>query len=180
MQGVVSVSCGIYHGRPMLRKTMIALLAVTSIAIVSPTVAFARGGGGGFGGGTVRGGRFYGGSLAAFFVALSHFTRMGTGDHHRMSVMGRAGFGPCCLWAPDQQPDRECPGCGLACTRSSAATTSWCRSATAKHVECRISRSRSSKPVTFRTSGTYTLVWLRAPGAAIKRLQPFVPTDEAV
>ena len=45
----------------MLRKTMIALLAVTSMALVSPTVAFARGGGGGGGGGGHGGGGGFGG-----------------------------------------------------------------------------------------------------------------------
>ena len=39
----------------MLRKTIIALLAVAAVGLASPTVAFARGGGG-FGGGGFHGG----------------------------------------------------------------------------------------------------------------------------
>jgi hypothetical protein len=59
----------------MLRKTVIALLAVASVGLASPTIALARGGGGGghggggmggghgggFGGGGFRGGGFGGG-----------------------------------------------------------------------------------------------------------------------
>ena len=45
----------------MLRKTMIALLAVASIGLVSPTMALARGGGGGGHGGGMGGGGFGGG-----------------------------------------------------------------------------------------------------------------------
>ncbi len=44
----------------MLRKTVIALLAVASIGLVSPTMAWARGGGGGHGGGGGFGGGFHG------------------------------------------------------------------------------------------------------------------------
>src|SRR5712672_194086 len=44
----------------MLRKTVIALLAVASIGLVSPTMALARGGGGGHGGGMGGGGGFHG------------------------------------------------------------------------------------------------------------------------
>ena len=44
----------------MLRKTVIALLVVASVGLVSPTVASARGGGGGFRGGGFHGGGFHG------------------------------------------------------------------------------------------------------------------------
>src|SRR5882762_7640813 len=44
----------------MLRKTVIALLAVASIGLVSPTMALARGDGGGLHGGGFRGGEFHG------------------------------------------------------------------------------------------------------------------------
>ena len=46
----------------MLRKTIIALLAVAALGLVSPTGAFARGGGGGHGGG-FHGGGFHGGGF---------------------------------------------------------------------------------------------------------------------
>jgi hypothetical protein len=42
----------------MLRKTVIALLAVASVGLVSPTFASAPGGGGGFGGGGFHDGGF--------------------------------------------------------------------------------------------------------------------------
>ena len=47
----------------MLSKTVIALLAVASVGLVSPTMALARGGGGGGGGhgGGMGGGGFGGG-----------------------------------------------------------------------------------------------------------------------
>jgi hypothetical protein len=47
----------------MLRNTMFALFAVASLAILSPTESFARGGfgGGGFHGGGFHGGGFHGG-----------------------------------------------------------------------------------------------------------------------
>jgi hypothetical protein len=45
----------------MSRKTMIALLAVASIGLISPTMALARGGGGGHGGGGFHGGGLGGG-----------------------------------------------------------------------------------------------------------------------
>jgi hypothetical protein len=44
----------------MLRKTVVALLAVATVGMVSPTVASARGGGGGFGGGGFQDGGFNG------------------------------------------------------------------------------------------------------------------------
>jgi hypothetical protein len=70
LRGAVPIGCGIYYGEMlMLRKTMIALLVATSVAVISPTVAFARGGdgggghGGGFGGGGFGGGGFHGGGF---------------------------------------------------------------------------------------------------------------------
>jgi hypothetical protein len=72
----------------MLRKTMMALIAVASIGLLSPTVASARGGfggggfhggfggfhggfgGGGFRGGGFRGGGFHGGWRGPAFGAL--------------------------------------------------------------------------------------------------------------
>src|SRR5258708_12036729 len=47
----------------MLRKKVIALLAVASIGLVSPTMALARGGGGGGGGGGGHGGGMGGGGF---------------------------------------------------------------------------------------------------------------------
>jgi hypothetical protein len=49
----------------MLRKTFLALFAVASIGLLSPTVASARGGfgGGGFHGGGFHGGGFHGGGF---------------------------------------------------------------------------------------------------------------------
>ena len=58
----------------MLRKTMIALFAVAAVGLVSPSVAFARGGhggggfhGGGHGGGGFHGGGFRGGGFGAYY-----------------------------------------------------------------------------------------------------------------
>ena len=49
----------------MMRKTFIALLTLTAAGLIQPTLAFARGGGGGhgggFGGGGFHGGGFHGG-----------------------------------------------------------------------------------------------------------------------
>ena len=47
----------------MLRKTIIALLAAATVGLVSPTVASARGGHGGFHGGGFHGGGFHGGGF---------------------------------------------------------------------------------------------------------------------
>jgi len=49
----------------MLRKTIIALLAVAAVGFLSPTVASARGGFGGHGGGGFHGG-FHGGGFHGF------------------------------------------------------------------------------------------------------------------
>jgi hypothetical protein len=56
----------------MLRKTIIALLAVAAVGLLSPTVASARGGFGGHGGGFHGGGfhGFHGGRGFAFGTAL--------------------------------------------------------------------------------------------------------------
>jgi hypothetical protein len=51
----------------MLRKTIIALLAVAAVGLLSPTVASARGGFGGHGGfGGFHGGGFHGGGFHGF------------------------------------------------------------------------------------------------------------------
>ena len=47
----------------MLRKIIVALLAVAAVGLVSPTGAFARGGGGHGGGGGFHGGGFHGGGF---------------------------------------------------------------------------------------------------------------------
>ena len=47
----------------MLRKTIIVLLAAATVGLVSPTVASARGGHGGFHGGGFHGGGFHGGGF---------------------------------------------------------------------------------------------------------------------
>jgi len=49
----------------MMRKSLIALMAVASLALVSPTMALARGGGGGGGGGHGGGGGGFGGGGAS-------------------------------------------------------------------------------------------------------------------
>jgi hypothetical protein len=56
----------------MLRKTIVALFAVVSIGLLSPTVASARGGFGGFHGGGFHGGGFHGGGFrgAGFGLGL--------------------------------------------------------------------------------------------------------------
>ncbi len=50
----------------MLRKTMIALCAVASVAALTPNMALARGGGGGGGGGHGGGGGGFGGHAGGF------------------------------------------------------------------------------------------------------------------
>jgi hypothetical protein len=84
----------------MLRKTVIALLAVASIGLVSPTMVLARGGGGGFGGGGggfhgggMGGGGFHGGGVAGGF----HGGGMAGGFHdeggfHGGGFRGSRGF----------------------------------------------------------------------------------------
>jgi hypothetical protein len=79
----------------MLRKTIIALSAVASIGLVSPTMALARGGGGGghggggFGGGHMGGGGgWHGGGLGG---GGFHGGNFGGGFHHG-GFAGR-GFG---------------------------------------------------------------------------------------
>jgi len=47
----------------MLRNKIISILALAMIGLASPTVAFARGGGGGHGGGGFHGGGFRGGGF---------------------------------------------------------------------------------------------------------------------
>ena len=84
----------------MLHKTAIALLAVMSIGLASPTMALARGGGGGghgggggfHGGGGFGGGGFHGGNLAGGFHGGSSFGGFRGGGFHGQGFHGR-GFG---------------------------------------------------------------------------------------
>ena len=80
----------------MMRKTILALFVLAAVGVVQPTVASARGGGGGggghgggfhgggFGGGGFRGGGFHGGG---FHGGGFH------GGFHRRAFVG-FGFGP--------------------------------------------------------------------------------------
>jgi hypothetical protein len=54
----------------MLRKTIVALLAVASIGLLSPTMASARGGMGGHGGGGFHGGGFHRGGFRGAGLGL--------------------------------------------------------------------------------------------------------------
>jgi hypothetical protein len=79
----------------MIRKWMVALLALAAVGLVQPTAAFARGGGGGghgggggghgggFGGGGFHGGGFHGGGFHGRFA----------GGFRRRDFVG-FGFGP--------------------------------------------------------------------------------------
>jgi hypothetical protein len=86
----------------MLRKTVIALLAVASVGLASPTMALARGGGGdgggGFHGGGMGGGGFHGGMAGGFRDGGGFHDRdggfRGRGFHDRDRDFGRRfGFG---------------------------------------------------------------------------------------
>jgi hypothetical protein len=78
-----------------MRKTIIALFALAAVGMVQPTVAPARGGGGGgghgggFGGGGFHGGGFHGGFAGGGF----HGGRFHGGKFHRRAFVG-FGFGP--------------------------------------------------------------------------------------
>src|SRR3979409_503766 len=75
----------------MLRKTVIALLAVASVGLASPTMALARGSGGGFGGG---GGGFHGGGMGGggFHGGMAGGFRDGGGFHDRDGGFRGRGF----------------------------------------------------------------------------------------
>ena len=75
----------------MLHKTAIALLAITSIGLASPTMALARGGGGGHGGGMGGGGGFHGGG--GFGGGGFHGGSMAGGFHGGSSFGGFRGGG---------------------------------------------------------------------------------------
>ena len=87
----------------MLHKTAIALLAVMSIGLASPTMALARGGGGGrhgggmgggggFHGGGFGGGGFHGGNMAGGFHGGSSFGGFRGSGFYGHGFHGR-GFG---------------------------------------------------------------------------------------
>lgn len=80
----------------MLRKTVLALLAIASIVLISSTVASARGGGGGGHGGGFGGGAFHGGGFhgRGFEPGLA-FGAIGTGlgyGLHRPYDNGNYGY----------------------------------------------------------------------------------------
>jgi hypothetical protein len=87
----------------MMRKTIIALFAVAAVGLVQPTVASARGGGGGghgggfhgggFGGGGFRGGGFRGGFAGGGFHGGRFHGGGFHGGFHRRAIVG-FGFGP--------------------------------------------------------------------------------------
>jgi hypothetical protein len=74
----------------MLRKTVIGLFAVASVGMASPTMALARGGGGGHGGG-FGGGGFHGGMAGGFRDGGGFHDRgfSGRGFHDRDRDFGR-------------------------------------------------------------------------------------------
>lgn len=76
------------HRMAMLRKTVIALLAVASVGLAAPTMALARGGGGGGGHG---GGAFRGGT--AFHDGGFRGDESGRGFGHDRDFGRRFGFG---------------------------------------------------------------------------------------
>ncbi len=77
----------------MLRKTMIALLAVASFGMLAPDVASARGGfgGGGFHGGGFGGGGFHGGGFRGGFGSGGFHAGPMVGGFHSAAIGG--GFG---------------------------------------------------------------------------------------
>jgi hypothetical protein len=89
----------------MLRKWMVALLALAAVGLVQPTTAFARGGGGGghgggFGGGGFHGGGFHRGGFHGGFAS----------GFHRRGFVG-FGFGPYAYY--DDYPYYDDGGCYL-------------------------------------------------------------------
>jgi len=82
----------------MSRKTMIALLAVVSVGLASPTIALARGAGGGGGGhgggfGGFRGGQMADGFRGGEFRGRGFGEFRGRGFHDRDFGRRRFGFG---------------------------------------------------------------------------------------
>jgi hypothetical protein len=78
----------------MLRKTVIALLAVASVGLAAPPMALARGGGGGGHGGGFGGGSFHGGFAGGYRggIAFHDGSFRGSGFHGRGFDYDR-GFG---------------------------------------------------------------------------------------
>jgi hypothetical protein len=80
----------------MLRKTIIALSAVASLGLMTPTIALARGGGGGGGGGFHGGGfggGFRGGMAGGFHDGGFHGGGFHGGGFHDHGFRHRFGFG---------------------------------------------------------------------------------------
>jgi hypothetical protein len=77
----------------MVRKSLIALLAVAALGLISPTMALARGGGGGHGGGGFGGGGFRGGGFAGGYQNGGFGRGFHGGYGHRFAFGSGPGYG---------------------------------------------------------------------------------------